>query len=410
MADLFAALEKHPVTALDQLDTKASQLKTQAAYDRLFPLVNTIASYEGYSSPTNWRPVLPTESAQIVAHHGSLPFSDNLSRIGAQVSMPIFDKKIFSLANQAASLSESSKIKKKVNLLERQAVLVSSDAHLIHMQSLEKALESRKKSLEKTRADVILQVKNGRLPEAEKIRLDEAINQIELSWNQTRQRESDLRKSIESLTGIFLTKPLPLGLKEGSEDGAPLPSGEILALKPLEKNVEAEKYGIQAAKDKLYPRIIGSARWSHNYGEAYNTGKDVDGEYSSYALTLQMPIFNKPVYTEIELARIKLRRNKARLAKTKIALEARGRNLKETLKLLEQSKKLDQTSVSHEQELLEVAKVAYAARRMEQEEYLRYEEKVLSAQANLYLTEARWWETFSTLAALYGDPLAELVE
>jgi hypothetical protein len=71
---------------------------------------------------------------------------------------------------------------------------------------------------------------------------------------------------------------------------------------------------------------------------------------------------------------------------------------------------LAQTSIKHERELLKVAKVAYTSRRMNQEEYLRYEDKVLSAEANYYLTEARWWETFATLAVLYGNNLDELIQ
>ena len=54
--------------------------------------------------------------------------------------------------------------------------------------------------------------------------------------------------------------------------------------------------------------------------------------------------------------------------------------------------------------------MSYASRRMDQEEYRRFEEKILSAEANYYLTEARWWETFATLAVLYGNNLDELIQ
>ncbi|WP_457575983.1 hypothetical protein [Desulfomarina sp.] len=67
-------------------------------------------------------------------------------------------------------------------------------------------------------------------------------------------------------------------------------------------------------------------------------------------------------------------------------------------------------SVKYERELLKVARVAYGNGRMVQEEYLRNEEKVLSTEASYYLTEARWWETFVTLAVLYGNNLKELVK
>jgi outer membrane protein TolC len=404
MADLFAALKEQPVTQLDALQTSDSALGVQAVHDRFYPVINGVMSYEKYNSPTNLRPVAPTESASLLASDGSLPFSKAISRIGGNLSMPIFTKELFSLGWQAESLADSSRMKRRLNLLERQALLVGADAHLVHLNSLTRALESRKASLHKTWEDISLQVKAGRLPETEQIQLEEAVNQINMTVLQTSQQESELKKNIESLTGIFLEEPASLQV-----NGA-LTEGDLFALKPLQKNIESSEFGVQAAKDKLYPTIVGSAQWFHNYGEAYNTGEDVDNEYGVFALTLKVPLFNKPAYTAIERANIELRREKMRLARTKIELEAKARNLHETLDLLGQSKELAQKSVKHQRYLLKVAKVSYASRRMDQEEYLRFEEKVLTAEANYYLSEARWWETFASLAVLYGNNLDELIQ
>jgi len=403
MADLFTALEKHPVTELDTLQTRASELNRQRVYDRFYPSINGELGYQEFNSPTNWRPVLPTESASLLANNEALPFSDTLSRIGATLSLPIFVKELFTLGKQTASLTNSARAKKRLNLLEHQAVLVTADAHLIHMSSLEKSLAARKASLEKTRQDIILQVDNGRIPPTEKIRMDEAINLIDLTFNDTIQQEIDLKKNIESLTTIYLEEPISLQLNGEISDA------ELFALKPIQESLKAREFGVQAAKDKLYPSVVGNARWFHYYGEGYNTGEDVDGEYGFYGLTLQMPLFNKPSYTAIEQAKIELRREKARFSRTEIELQAQARRLKDTLELLKSSRELAAKSVDHEQELLKVAKISYASRRMDQEEYLRYEEKVLAAEAKYYLTEARWWETFGTLAVLYGNDLQQLV-
>lgn len=403
MDNLFAALREHPVTELDTLQTRSTELNRQAVYDRFYPQVNGELGYQEFNSPTNWRPVVPTETARLLANGEPLPFSDSLSRVGASLSLPIFVKELFTLGKQTASLTDSVRAKKRLNLLEHQAVLVTADAHLVHMYSLEKSLAARKTSLEKTRQDVILKVDNGRIPATEKIRMDEAINQIDLTFNETREQELALKKNIESLTSIYLEKPISLQLS------GEIRTDKLFALKPIEENMKAKEFGVQAAKDKLYPSIVGTARWFHYYGEGYNTGADVDGEYGYYGLTLQMPLFNKPVYTAIEKAKVELRREKARLTRTEIDLQAQARKLEETLVLLKSSKDLAAKSIDNERELLEVAKIAYASRRMDQEEYLRYEEKVLSAEAKYYLTEARWWETFSTLAVLYGNDLEKLV-
>ena len=404
MADLFAALKEQPITELDTLQIRDAELSAQSVSDRFYPVLTGVLSYEEYNSPTNLRPVTPTESAKLLANGESLPFSDTIGRMGGNLSMPIFVKELFSLGKQTASLSDSHRLQKRLNMLERQATLVAADAHLLHMSSLTKALKSRRVSLKKTWDDISLQVKTGRLPETEKIQLDEALNQIDITFLQTFQQQSDLQKTIESLTGIFLEEPVTLQANETFTEG------DLFALEPLQKNIEAREFGVQAAKDKLYPSLVGTAQWFFNYGEGYNTGDSVDNEYGGYALTLKMPLFNKPAHTTIERADVALRREKMRFARTKIDLEAKARNLTKTLELLGQSKKLAKNSVSHQQELLKVAKVTYSSRRMPQEEYLRFEEKVLSAEANYYLTEARWWETFATLAVLYGNNLDELIQ
>ncbi len=404
MEDLFSALHDHPVTELDMLQTRASELKQQSVYDRFYPSISGELGYQEFNSPTNWRPVLPTESAALLANNEALPFSETLRRIGAEISFPVFVKELFSQGKQTESLLNSARARTRLNFLEHQAVLVTADAHLIHMNSLTKSLTARKTSLEKTRADVILKVKNGRIPETEQIRMDEAITLIELTLNETHRQEIELQKTIEALTSIYLKQPLPLQLI------GEINAGELYALKPLQESLKAGKYGVQAAKDKLYPRILASAKWYHYYGEGYNTGGNVDDEYGFYGLTLQMPLFNKPAYTAIEQAEIELHKEKARLSKTEIQLQARARSLQKTIKLLDSSKDLAAKSVEHERKLLDVAKISYASRRMNQEEYLRYEEKVLSAEARLYLTKAQWWETFSALAVLYGNNLQQLIK
>ncbi len=79
IADLFTALQEHPVTELDALQTRFSELNQQVVYDRFYPSIKGELGYQGFSSPTNWRPVLPTESAQLLANNEALPFSDILS-------------------------------------------------------------------------------------------------------------------------------------------------------------------------------------------------------------------------------------------------------------------------------------------------------------------------------------------
>ena len=67
MADLFVALKEQPITKLDTLQTKDSELGVQAVHDRFHPVLKGGLSYEEYNSPTNLHPVTPAESAQLLA-------------------------------------------------------------------------------------------------------------------------------------------------------------------------------------------------------------------------------------------------------------------------------------------------------------------------------------------------------
>jgi len=404
MEDLFAALQSQPASKLDILQTETAELGLQGIYDRFYPALTGILSYQEFNSPTNLRPVTPTESAERLINGEPLPFSDNISRIGAHVTMPIFIKELFSLGKKASLLTESSRAKQKLNLLQREAVLISANSELKHIEQLRQALNSRKASLEKTRSDIHLQVKEGRAPNVELIRMDEAINKIDISCNETDQMAAQLKKTIEELTGIYLDTALPM---EKVED---LSEGPYFALQPLEKSIKAGEYAVRAATDKLYPQIVASGDWFNNYGEGYNNGENIDLEYGNFAITMQIPLFFKPYYTDIAKANIELRQEKMHYRKTQIELEAREKSLQQTLKLLASSMELVQKSIDHERELLKVAKISFQQRRMLQEEYLRYEENLLQAQANYYQTRARWWQNFSTLAVLYGNNLHELVK
>ncbi|MFT5701375.1 MAG: hypothetical protein ACI8ZB_004267 [Desulforhopalus sp.] len=87
MADLFAALKEQAVTELDTLQTRDAELDVQSVHDRFFPVLTGVLSYEEYNSPTNLRPVTPTESVQRIVNGEPLPFSDTIGRIGGSLSI-----------------------------------------------------------------------------------------------------------------------------------------------------------------------------------------------------------------------------------------------------------------------------------------------------------------------------------
>ncbi|HFB53805.1 MAG TPA: hypothetical protein ENJ67_03655, partial [Sulfurimonas autotrophica] len=66
-------------------------------------------------------------------------------------------------------------------------------------------------------------------------------------------------------------------------------------------------------------------------------------------------------------------------------------------------------SIQNKEKLLKIAKVNYNSGRLSTEEYLRYEDDVVSAKAKLYEAKAQKWQTQMELAVIYANNIEEMV-
>ncbi|WP_201353715.1 TolC family protein [Hydrogenimonas urashimensis] len=414
MTELFDALKKNPVTQMDVKSSEYAELSAQKVKDAFYPRASLFATYEHYNSPTNLRPMSPAESIKVSGHGEPLPFATTIERLGGRLSMPIFVKELFALADQARSMAQSAKAKERLNLLEHEALLLGSDASWRYLVSLKKALAARKRSIEKMLEDTRIKVTSGRAPGVTLDKMEESINRLDIAVNDIDIKQASLRSRIASLTGLELDEPAPISQKRGVQEG------EIFALKPLEYGVEAKAKGIDASYGRLYPRISLSAVWSENYGQnAVNTvppsvsthvSDDVHRSYGNYMVGVTMPLFEKGTYTDIERARVALEKEKLHLAKMRQELLAKTKALKTSLKLYTRSIELAKKSVQKRESLLEYAKVALQAGRLTEEEYLRYEEGLLDAQSKVFEAQMKRWQTMAQLAVIYGNDLKTIVE
>ena len=85
---LLEAVEKQPGLQSSQLETQATAIQLEQARAELYPKLSAFGNYERYNSPTNLRPMPPTEVN--AAAGDSLPFSDEIERYGLKVEMPLF--------------------------------------------------------------------------------------------------------------------------------------------------------------------------------------------------------------------------------------------------------------------------------------------------------------------------------
>jgi len=72
ITDLFEAVARQPAVAVSELGIQESALNKQTATDSLYPKFSLFGRGEMYNSPTNLRPMPPTEVN--IAAGESIPF------------------------------------------------------------------------------------------------------------------------------------------------------------------------------------------------------------------------------------------------------------------------------------------------------------------------------------------------
>ena len=294
--------------------------------------------------------------------------------------------------------------KKRLSLLQNEALLTGLNANWLYLSSLKKALKGRKASIMQSYKKIKAGVRSGKMPKIADTQMQEAINALDIAINNIELKESEISSKIEALCGVTLKRPVNMRRKRS------LRSGNFFALKPLEFSVLAKEADIEVSKDKLYPKVAVSANWSENYGKDDDfLGKSVHRDYGGITLGIKMPIFDKSLYTDIEKSRVKRNKEALSLQKKAIELKAEAKSLKRSIHLLNKNIHLSQKSVKARKKLLTYAKVAMKSGRITREEYLRYESALLEAQSKVYEAKAKYWQSLSQLAVIYGNDLEEMI-
>ena len=402
---LLNALEKRPENRLDMLAIQKSALGEQAVSDKLLPSANLHLGYEIYNSPNGMLPVPPNELIGMVKNQEvGQPFSKQIMREGASFTWPIFIKSIFTLKEKARFLNLAAREKQKLSLIQRQAVVVGSVAQLRYLEALKAALRAKKRSILQTMVSTKMKVKEGRAPQSALFVLSSHINELEISLNNIDQNINLLASKIETLTGVHLTHSVPLRLKRNVQ------RGEIFALKPLGARVEASKKGMKAAEEAYLPSVVTKGSYSFSQGDAYNNGNRLHEGFGSAGIYLNMPIFDHSISTASEEAKVAYLQEKTEYEKTRHALTVQASQLVREIGLLKRSIALAKRSVSDQQKLLKIAKVSFANGNITEEEYLRYEDALANARANLYSFQAKQWQDVAQLAVIYGNDMKRIVQ
>jgi len=403
--ELFDALKSQAQVKADTMMVKKSAMQKKMATSLLYPKVDLFASYDNYNEATGMLPVPPNQLLDMVQDQSvAQPFSNEIYRAGGKFTMPLFVKSIYTTAKKAEAMQRSAKAKKRINILKNEAVIVGANANFLYLVELQKALDAKERSLLATKETVEIKVNNGRSPASALYKINDALHEIAIAKNNIELQKKKLISSIESLTGVTLQEPVSM------EAMASYTKGNLGSLKPLQEKIKANRVEVKAQKEKLYPAVYAHGSYTFSSAKAYNNGKDVNEEYGDVGLVINVPLLDMHQYESIDLAKIELQSSEVELQKLRQELIAEAAMLENSLPLLQNSQKLYKESVADKEQLLTIAKVSYKSGRMSTEEYLRYEDAVVSQKANLYKTEATKWQTVMQLAVIYGNNIEEMVK
>jgi outer membrane protein TolC len=400
--DLLDAAARQPGYDVSVLSVQESALKQEGATAALFPKVGLFGRAEAYNSPTNLRPMPPTE---VNAQAGdSVPFSKDILRYGLTFEAPVYVHELYVLRQKAAILNQKAETDRQLDLLGRQAAVVSLNSALTYLQGLEKAIEARYASLSKTQEDMALKVKTGRSPESDLLKIQKTLNDLDQQRNDVAVKRLETIREIYALTGIDLTDPVPMVLAE-KPDGT-----SFLPVAAAQLNANAAQKEFDRRRAAFFPTVSVNGFLSGNDGEAYNTDSHIDRSYNQAALVVKFPLFDRSLMTDKAIAGVQMEKAQKQLAQTRIDMAALADALDRKIPIIEKSIDLAQQSIADSEKLLTIAQVAVRSGRMTLEDYLRYESDVLAAQAILYKAQQERWQILAQQAALYGTDLKGVVK
>ncbi|WP_281951761.1 TolC family protein [Nitrosophilus kaiyonis] len=404
LSELFKELKKKPVTKIDEELVKITKLKKQKVIDELYPSINLFATYEHYTKYTNLRPVPPPEANSLIAHKEALPFAKDIRRVGASFDMPLFVKELFTLQDKLNHIIKSAEYKKNIDIYKNEAIILASYANLNYLKELENTLIAREKSLNKTYEDLKIKVDSGRAAPIALDKIESAIDSIKITLQKIKTNETLAKEKIASLVGRE-----PKNITKIEQINS-LNTNSFYTLKPLKEQLNAAKYDLKAKKEKFLPKLFLSGKYTQNYAdEDVMFDKSINTGYGNILLKLVIPI-SKSKFTDIEISKRELIQKNENLIKTQIELKAKAKSLKNQLKIYKNMQKIAHQKVKRQKELLRYAKTAFDVERITEEEYLRYEDNLLQAQAELSQIKAKYWQTLAQLAVIYGNDLERIVK
>jgi len=210
--ELLAAAAHHPDVEVSELAAQEATLREEQVNSAIYPKASLFGKAEIYNSPTNLRPMAPTEVN--VQGGDSIPFSREIIRYGLAVEAPLYVAKVYRLREKLRLLAEKGVVANQVNLISRQAAVVSLVSGYQYLSQLRDAVDARLKSLAATSDTVKVKVANGRAAEAELMKIDNSVIALNQQQNDLVLKCLDVQRDLEKFTGLEVAEPVALTLAE----------------------------------------------------------------------------------------------------------------------------------------------------------------------------------------------------
>jgi outer membrane protein TolC len=186
--------------------------------------------------------------------------------------------------------------------------------------------------------------------------------------------------------------------------------GDLKALDPLRKKVEADRQVYRAEKEKLLPALMLQGSYSNNFAKSYNNDKNVNNDYTFIGVVLKVPLFAKDQYAQIKKSRLDFEASSNELNKMKLEFAAQASQLQNNLLFLDNSIELYKNSIKEKEELRNISQVSYKNDQMSLDDYLKYEDDLVLEQSKLFKSQAQKWETLMKLNVIYGNKIEEIIK
>jgi outer membrane protein TolC len=315
--------------------------------------------------------------------------------------MPLFVKEIYDNKKRMDFLLKATKYQAKLNLLKREAALITLVSDLNYLFDLKKALKTQQNSIQTTCNAIKVGVNVGRIPAFKLLRLKDALNQIKIKISEIDTKMEDVKAKIYVLTDMYVNKPVNF-------TDYKINKGEFFALKPLKENLKASYYEIKSKKDAYLPKLSLKIQGNRAFAKAYNNDGNVALNYASAGIYVSWDIFDRKNGSEIQKAKIAQTKTELQIQKTLNDLTSQITDINKNLKQINRQLLLTKESIELKKELLKGAKTAFKLGTMTVDEYLGYEDDLAKAKADLANLVALKNSLLAQKAFIYGKNLKKV--